>query len=72
MLDLNRQRIVVTGSAGFIGFHVTRTLLEQGLEIFSFDAVNDYYSVELKEARLKALGGQQESSFPQRLSGEQG
>ena len=57
MLDLAKQRILVTGSAGFIGFHLTRTLLEQGLEVFSFDAVNNYYSVELKESRLKALGG---------------
>jgi UDP-glucuronate 4-epimerase len=65
MLDLARQRIVVTGSAGFIGFHVTRALLEQDLEIFSFDAVNDYYSVELKQARLKALGGNKNHHFRQ-------
>ncbi|HEY8190068.1 MAG TPA: NAD-dependent epimerase [Micavibrio sp.] len=64
-LDLARQRIVVTGSAGFIGFHVTRALLEQDLEIFSFDAVNDYYSVELKRARLKALGGNKNHHFRQ-------
>ncbi len=63
MLDLHRHRIAVTGSAGFIGFHVTRTLLEQGLEVHSFDAVNDYYDVTLKEARLAALGGNKNHAF---------
>ncbi len=63
MLDLTKQRIVVTGSAGFIGFHLTRTLLEQGLEVFSFDSVNNYYSVELKEARLKILGENKNHHF---------
>ena len=63
MPDLSRQRIAVTGSAGFIGFHVTRTLLEQGMEVHSFDAVNDYYDVTLKEARLAALGGNKNHHF---------
>lgn len=62
-LDLSNQRIVVTGSAGFIGFHVTRALLEQGHAVWSFDCINDYYSVSLKEARLKALGGNKYHTF---------
>ena len=48
-------RVLVTGAAGFIGFHVSRRLLERGDEVVGFDNVNDYYEVELKEARLKEL-----------------
>lgn len=63
MLDLSQHRIAVTGSAGFIGFHVTRTLLEQGYAVHSFDCVNDYYDVNLKLARLNALGGNKNHHF---------
>ena len=62
-LDLSRERIVVTGSAGFIGYHLTRALLEQGHTVWGFDAVNDYYDVSLKEDRLKALGGNKHHNF---------
>ncbi|GHV73361.1 NAD-dependent epimerase [Spirochaetia bacterium] len=47
---------IVTGSAGFIGFHVTKKLLEQGHRILGIDSVNDYYAVSLKHDRLKELG----------------
>jgi UDP-glucuronate 4-epimerase len=50
-------KILVTGAAGFIGFHVTRRLLERGDEVVGFDNLNDYYDVTLKEARLKQLAG---------------
>lgn len=48
---------MVTGAAGFIGFHVSRRLLERGDEVLGVDIVNDYYDVSLKEARLAQLAG---------------
>jgi UDP-glucuronate 4-epimerase len=46
------QNILVTGSAGFIGFHLTKALLKAGHRITGIDNLNNYYSVVLKEARL--------------------
>lgn len=47
--------ILVTGSAGFIGFHVCQRLLSQGNVVVGIDNLNDYYDVGLKESRLKLL-----------------
>jgi UDP-glucuronate 4-epimerase len=47
--------VLVTGAAGFIGFHTAKRLCEQGLEVVGIDNLNDYYSVELKQARLQEL-----------------
>ena len=47
--------ILVTGVAGFIGFHVTKRLLDRGDTVIGLDNVNDYYDVRLKEARLAQL-----------------
>ena len=49
------MKTLVTGSAGFIGFHVARELLERGEEVVGLDSVNDYYSQELKEDRNEVL-----------------
>src|SRR6266513_2626064 len=49
------MRILVTGAAGFIGFHVARRLLQDGHEVVGLDSVNHYYDVRLKEGRLAQL-----------------
>jgi UDP-glucuronate 4-epimerase len=51
------MRILVTGAAGFIGFHVTKRLLQQGHEVVGVDSVNDYYDPTLKYARLGHIIG---------------
>ncbi len=50
------MKYLVTGAAGFIGFHTCRTLLEEGETVVGVDNVNDYYDPKLKEARLAILG----------------
>jgi UDP-glucuronate 4-epimerase len=47
--------VLVTGTAGFIGYHVAERLLARGDDVVGFDVVNDYYDVRLKEARLERL-----------------
>jgi len=49
-------KILVTGTAGFIGFHLAKKLLERGDEVIGLDNINDYYDVNLKYARLNELG----------------
>lgn len=46
---------LVTGGAGFIGFHLSKSLLEKGIRVIGFDNLNDYYDVQLKKERLKIL-----------------
>lgn len=53
---MDLQKILVTGAAGFIGFHLTRTLLRRGYEVVGIDSLNDYYDVRMKHARLERLG----------------
>ena len=55
------MKAIVTGAAGFIGFATTKELLRQGFEVVGVDNLNDYYSVELKKARLKNIS--EDSSF---------
>src|ERR1700742_977535 len=49
------MKILVTGAAGFIGFHVAKALLDRGDEVIGLDNLNSYYDVSLKEARLAQL-----------------
>ena len=57
--------ILVTGAAGFIGYHVTNRLLARGDRVIGIDNLNDYYDVGLKRARLAALQAQSGFSFIQ-------
>lgn len=51
------MKVLVTGTAGFIGSHVALKLLERGDEVIGFDSLNDYYDVNLKKARLARFMG---------------
>lgn len=55
------MKILVTGSAGFIGFHVAQSLLKRGDEVVGLDNINDYYDMNLKYARLTEIGIKKES-----------
>src|SRR5579871_5373213 len=57
--------ILVTGAAGFIGFHVTQHLLARGEQVIGVDNLNPYYDVKLKQARLAQLEGRTGFSFHQ-------
>lgn len=54
-MRLDKGALLITGAAGFIGFHVARRLLERGHLVVGVDNLNPYYDVNLKKARLKIL-----------------
>jgi UDP-glucuronate 4-epimerase len=60
---MSDQTILVTGAAGFIGFHVARRLLAEGCTVVGLDNLNDYYDPALKAARLNILKGELRFSF---------
>lgn len=61
-LDCSKTYLI-TGGAGFIGFHLSRSLLEQGAKVIGFDNMNDYYEVTLKEDRLAVLEVYEQYTF---------
>ena len=60
---MSDNTVLVTGAAGFIGFHVARRLLSQDRKVVGLDIVNDYYDPKLKEARLEILRQDPNFSF---------
>ena len=57
------KKILITGAAGFIGYHLSKRLLSQGIEVYGIDNMNDYYDVELKKTRLARLQQNENFSF---------
>ncbi len=54
-MKIDFQTVLVTGAAGFIGYHLSKRLLEHGYKVIGVDIINDYYDVKLKNDRLKQL-----------------
>ena len=52
---MNSSKILITGAAGFIGYHLCKSLLEDGYEVLGIDNLNNYYDINLKRDRLKQL-----------------
>ncbi len=58
-----KSKIFITGSSGFIGFHVTKKFLDKGLKVHGYDSMNNYYDVKLKKSRLSILQKYKNFSF---------
>ena len=58
-----KKTYLITGGAGFIGFFLTKSLLEKGATVIGVDNLNDYYEVSLKEERLRILSGFADYTF---------
>ncbi len=57
------KKILITGGAGFIGFHLSKLLLEKDFQVIGLDNMNDYYDVKLKEGRLEILKKKENYTF---------
>ena len=60
---MNKNKVLVTGSSGFIGMHFCIKLLDNGFHVLGIDNMNDYYSQDLKKERLKILKGYKNFEF---------
>ncbi len=57
------EKVLITGNSGFIGMHLSESLLKEGNQVYGVDNMNDYYDVNLKKARLNRLSGYSNFSF---------
>jgi UDP-glucuronate 4-epimerase len=62
-MEIDVNNVLVTGAAGFIGFHLTRRLLSNGVDVTGIDDLNPYYDVKLKEDRLQILQAEPNFTF---------
>lgn len=58
-----REKVLVTGAAGFIGFHLSQLLINRGYQVVGIDNLNDYYDVNLKYGRLEILEKEEDFAF---------
>ena len=49
------MKVLITGTAGFIGFHIAKLLSDEGFEVHGYDGLTDYYDINLKNARQNIL-----------------
>lgn len=62
---MQQKRVLITGGAGFIGYHLTKRLLSEGHIVTGFDSLNDYYDPALKHARLATIKDEKNYTFVQ-------
>ena len=53
---MNMEKVLITGAPGFIGSHLAKRLLQEGLAVVGIDNLNDYYDISLKTGRLNEIG----------------
>lgn len=63
LTNVSNKTCLITGAAGFIGYYLSKQLLEQGYRVVGLDNLNDYYDVNLKRARLELLGPYERFTF---------
>ena len=62
-MEIKIEKVLITGAAGFIGYHLSERLLKEGVDVVGLDNLNDYYDVGLKRSRLENLEQQPHFSF---------